>query len=72
MERLNGGLKDIFSTILKANNEAGDTKPLPPIIVLAGNGNVIAPGGTVHVVSRAHAMEDLVPGGILVPASESQ
>lgn len=51
MDRLNGGLRDIFSTILK-DHQAADTNrpPLPPIIVLHGNGNVIAPGGTVHVV----------------------
>lgn len=52
MDKTNGGLKDIFSTILK-DHQAGDgSRPLPPIIVLHGNGNVIAPGGTVHVVHR--------------------
>lgn len=48
MERLNGGLKDIFSTILKDHTAEG-SKLLQPIIILHGNGNVLAPGGTVHV-----------------------
>lgn len=49
MDQLNGGLKDIFSTIFK-NHQGEGNKPLPPIIILHGNGNVIAPGGTVHVM----------------------
>lgn len=45
----NGGLKDIFKTILS------DTEPIKPAlqpqrIVVHGDGNVIAPGGTVHYV----------------------
>lgn len=49
-QQLNAGLKDIFSTILKDHQGAEGGRPLPPIIVLNGNGNVIAPGGTVHLV----------------------
>lgn len=52
MEQLNGGLKDIFRTILKDSAETN--RPLPAIIVLAGNGHVIAPGGTVHVHDHRH------------------
>lgn len=51
MERFTGSLKDIFSTVLKDNGESRN-KPLPAIIILAGNGHVIAPGGTVHVVQN--------------------
>lgn len=46
MEQLNKGLNEIFSTILK---DAGESKSMPAIIVVSGNGHVIAPGGTVHV-----------------------
>jgi hypothetical protein len=47
MEQINAGLKDIFSSILKDTSDG--SKSLPTIIVLSGNGHVIAPGGTVHV-----------------------
>lgn len=50
MEQLKGGLKDIFSTILATETKTGNATPH---IVIHGNGNVIAPGGTVHVVHSA-------------------
>jgi hypothetical protein len=71
MEQLHGGLKDIFSTILRNHHEQEGSRQLPPIIVLHGNGNVIAPGGTVHVVSRGHPSDALMSGAPLVPANES-
>lgn len=51
-ERVNAGLMDIFNTILKDHQGKAPegNSALPPIIVLHGNGNVIAPGGTVHMV----------------------
>jgi hypothetical protein len=53
MEQLHGGLKDIFNTILRDNETTESGMRMPSIIVLHGNGNVIAPGGTVHVVHAA-------------------
>jgi hypothetical protein len=53
MEQLNGGLKDIFATILAETGTKADG-PAPGIVV-HGNGNVIAPGGTVHYVHTAPA-----------------
>jgi hypothetical protein len=50
MEQIHGGLKDIFNTIL--NNQDAANRSLPPIIILHGNGHVIAPGGTVHVIQQ--------------------
>lgn len=53
MERLNGGLKDIFSTILSETTKRPEA-PAPQISI-RGNGNVIAPGGTVHVTQSSDA-----------------
>jgi hypothetical protein len=50
MEQLNGGLKDIFSTILGETGKKKKASVATPRIVVHGNGNVIAPGGTVHYV----------------------
>lgn len=47
MDQVNRGLKDIFGTMLKDTTEA--SRAFPTIIILSGNGHVIAPGGTVHV-----------------------
>jgi hypothetical protein len=50
MENVNGGLKDIFSTILNQQSEtAGKRRQLDQPIIVRGDGNVIALGGTVHV-----------------------
>lgn len=53
MERLDGGLKDIFDTILGETRPGKPSNAAVPKIVVHGNGNVIAPGGTVHVVHAA-------------------
>ena len=56
MDKPNGGLKDIFSTILGETTRRPPNTP-PPKIVVHGNGNVIALGGTVHYVQarESHA-----------------
>jgi hypothetical protein len=53
MEHLNGSLKDIFGTILGETGKK--TSTATPRIVVHGNGNVIAPGGTVHYVHTSSA-----------------
>lgn len=59
MDRLNGGLKDIFSTILNDKKTSGTASDAgAPRIVIHGNGNVIAPGGTVHVVQGMSSLAE--------------
>lgn len=53
MDQAHGGLKDIFSTIL--GETSGKPTAARPKIVVNGNGNVIAPGGTVHYVQAKEA-----------------
>lgn len=52
-----GGLRDIFSTILK-DTTTRRADPAPQRIVVHGNGNVIAPGGTVHYIQQRRRDQD--------------
>lgn len=49
-KNVSGGLKDIFSTVLNETSPRKDATTAARIVV-HGNGNVIAPGGTVHVTN---------------------